>query len=154
MNENGCGIVGRCKTRHGEGGAQVQVGRDGGNPVRVPADGVGGSGRAAVPPTATADPGGFSQPGGGETQETQRLGECGAQVQVGRDAGDPVRVPADGAGGSGRAAVPTPRPRTLEEFLNCKKGAPESVTRLKMERRVIASPDAADRKGWTSFIRV
>ena len=114
----------------------------------------GGSGRAAVPPTATADPGGFSQPGGGETQETQRLGECGAQVQVGRDAGDPVRVPADGAGGSGRAAVPTPRPRTLEEFLNCKKGAPESVTRLKMERRVIASPDAADRKGWTSFIRV
>ena len=65
--ENGCGIVGRCKTRHGEGGAQVQVGRDGGNPVRVPADGAGGSGRAAVPPTATADPGGFSQPGGGET---------------------------------------------------------------------------------------
>ena len=54
----------------------------------------------------------------------------------------------------GRAAVPPPRPRTLEEFLNCKKGAPEIVTWLKMERRVIASPDAADRKGWTSFIRV
>ena len=52
----------------------------------------------------------------------------------------------------GRSAVPPPR--TLEEFLNRKKGAPEIVTRLKMERRVIDSPDAADRKRWTSFIRV
>ena len=82
--------MGRRKTRLGEVGAQVQVGRDGGDPVRFSADGAEGSGRAAVPPTA--DPGGFSQPGGDDTQETQRLGECGAQVQVGRDAGDPVRV--------------------------------------------------------------
>ena len=75
-----------------ESSDDARQGRDGGDLVRVPADGAGGSGRDAVPPTATADPGGFSQPGGDETQETQRLGECGAQVQVGRDAGDPVRV--------------------------------------------------------------
>ena len=41
----------------------------------------------------------------------------------------------------GRAAVPPPRPWTLEEFLNRKKGAPESVTRLKMEQRVLTEKD-------------
>ena len=38
-----------------------------------------------------------------------------------------------------------PRPRTLEEFLNRKKGAPEIVTRLKMGPWVGDSQDADKR---------
>ena len=56
--------------QQGEGGAQVQVCRDAGDPVRVAADGARDRGRAAIPPTATADAGGVSQPQEG------RAGDC------------------------------------------------------------------------------
>ena len=67
-----------------------------------------------------------------------RLGEVRAQVQVGRDEGDPVRFSADGAEGSGRAAIPPTADPAWRSFSTRRvRGASQSQQRC---RRSSPSP--------------